>query len=75
MTQSHGNNYLVKTFEKGQALELYSMWKFWKKKKMTVLLLDSEWRQKLQAESIFEKDKDMSLNMQLAQYKLIAEVQ
>ena len=42
--------------------------------KMTVFLLDSEWRQKLQAELIFEKDKDMSLNMQLAQYKLIAEV-
>ena len=45
-----------------------------KRGKMTVFLLDSEWRQKLQAESIFEKDKDMSLNMQLAQYKLIAEV-
>ena len=28
----------------------------------------------MQAESIVEKDKDMSLNMQLAQYKLIAEV-
>ena len=38
------------------------------------LKIEKEWRQKLQSDTVQEKEKGMAINMEIARYKLMAEV-